>query len=288
MTRSYHKSNYGGLVRRTPAGPLLAAITVAGFLSAQDRPAPVPLSDIPIQQELNLLGNYDDAKRIFQEKEQTNKFVFARLIYNGLIPGHIKNWYTDYPKGDEQLIWALSRLTHLDVAEHPRAIAITDPTLFRYPFIYTSEPGQMVLSSEDAKIMREYLDRGGFWMLDDFWGSFEWGNMAAELKKVMPNAEIRNIPLDHEIFHQFFDVDRLKQVPSLAYLYNGGITHEQDGFAAECKGIWDDKGRLVVVINHNTDLGDAYEWMDLKEYPYEFSSYAYRIAVNTFMYALSH
>ena len=77
-------------------------------------------------------------------------------------------------------------------------------------------------------------------------------------------------------------------MPSLAYLNNGGITHEQDGFAPECKGIWDDKGRLVVVINHNTDLGDAYEWMDLKEYPYEFSSYAYRIAVNTFMYALSH
>jgi hypothetical protein len=77
-------------------------------------------------------------------------------------------------------------------------------------------------------------------------------------------------------------------VPSLAYAYNGGITYEQDGFAAECRGIWDKDGRLVVVINHNTDLGDAYEHMDKKEYPYEFSSYAYRIAVNTFMYALSH
>jgi hypothetical protein len=274
-------------VKRTTAGTLLAAVLIAGFLSAQDRPAPIPFQ-IPIQEELNLLGNYEDAKRISQEKELTNKFVFVRLIYNGRIPGYIKNWYTDYPKGDEQLIWALSRLTHLDVAEHPRAIAITDPELFRHPFVYTSEPGQMVLSSEDAEIMREYLNRGGFWMLDDFWGSFEWGNMAAEMRKVLPNAEIRDIPMSHEIFHQFFDVKRLTQVPSLAYLVNGGITHEQDGFTPECKGIWDDKGRLVVVINHNTDLGDAYEWMDLKEYPYEFSSYAYRIAVNTFMYALSH
>jgi len=261
-------------VKGTATAALLVTIFAAGFLSAQE--------------ELGLRGNYDDAKKIIQEKQQSNQFVFARLIYNGRIPGYIKNWYTDYPKGDEQLIWALRRLTQLDVAEHEHAIALTDPELFRYPFVYTSEPGQMLLTPEDAKIMREYLDRGGFWMLDDFWGSFEWGNMAAEMKKVLPNAEIQNIPLSHPLFHQFFDVDRLKQVPSLAYLQNGGITYEQDGFTPECKGIWDDKGRLVVVINHNTDLGDAYEWMDLKEYPYEFSSYAYRIAVNTFMYALSH
>ena len=261
-------------MKGTAIAALLVTIFAAGLLSAQE--------------ELGLLGNYDDAKKIIQEKQQSNQFVFARLIYNGRIPGYIKNWYTDYPKGDEQLIWALRRLTQLDVAEHEHAIAVTDPELFRYPFVYTSEPGQMLLTPEDARIMREYLDRGGFWMLDDFWGSFEWGNMAAEMKKVLPNAEIQNIPLSHPLFHQFFDVDRLKQVPSLAYLNNGGITYEQDGFAPECKGIWDDKGRLVVVINHNTDLGDAYEWMDLKEYPYEFSSYAYRIAVNTFMYALSH
>ena len=98
-------------------------------------------SPLRSQEELGLLGNYDDAKRIIQEKQQTNQFVFARLIYNGRIPGYIKNWYTDYPKGDEQLIWALRRLTQLDVAEHERAIAITDPELFRYPFVYTSEPG---------------------------------------------------------------------------------------------------------------------------------------------------
>jgi hypothetical protein len=241
------------------------------------------------QEELHLVGNYDDAKEIEQDTEDTNQFAFVRLIYNGRIPGYIKNWYTDYPKGDEQLIWALRRLTHLDIAEHVRAIAITDPALFKYPFIYTSEPGQMVLTQKDAEIMREYLERGGFWMMDDFWGSFEWGNLVTELKKVMPDAEIKDIPLSHPIFHQMFDIDELKQVPSLAYLYNPqNITWEQDGFVPECKGIWDKNGRLVIVINHNTDLGDAYEWMDLPEYPYEFSSYAYRIAVNTIVYALSH
>jgi hypothetical protein len=274
-TRGYHNSNYGGLVKGAAAA-FLVTVLAAGLLPAQ------------IQDVLGLQGNYDDAKRIPHEPRSTNQFVFARLIYNGRIPRYIKNWYTDYPEADQHLIWALNRLTQLNVAEHEHPIAITDPELFRYPFVYTSEPGQMLLTPEDAKIMREYLDRGGFWMLDDFWGSFEWGNLVAEMKKVVPDAEIRDIPISHPLFHQFYDVDRLKQVPSLAYTINGGITYEQDGFYPECKGIWDENGRLMVVINHNTDLGDAYEHMDLPQYPYEFSSYSYRIAVNTFMYALSH
>ena len=61
------------------------------------------------------------------------------------------------------------------------AIAVTDPDLFKYPFLYTSEPEQMVLSDKDAAIMREYLARGGFWMLDDNWGTFEWAAMERQL-----------------------------------------------------------------------------------------------------------
>src|SRR5262245_5539288 len=128
VTRRYHNSIYGGLVKRTPAAALLATILAAGFLSGQ------------IQDELGLIGDYTDAKRIVQDREEQNGFVFVRLIYNGRIPGYIKNWYTDYPDGDKHLVWALRRLTQLDVAEHERAIAINDPELFRYPFVYTSEP----------------------------------------------------------------------------------------------------------------------------------------------------
>ncbi len=294
-------------MKRPAAVALLCMILTASLLLAQRELNPPADQDRPISQARlaeilgsddganpDFIGSYDDAKSIEQDKQLTNQFVFTRLIYNGRIqdsfPRHYaKNWYTDYPKGDRQLIWALRRLTQLDIAENERAIAITNPDLFRYPFIYTSEPGQMVLTSKDAEIMREYLGRGGFWMLDDFWGSFEWGNLAAEMKKVLPEGEIKDIPLDHPIFNEMFKVERLKQVPSIAYLINPGhITWEQDGFVPECKGIWDKKGRLVVVINHNTDLGDAYQWMDIPEYPYEFSSYAYRIAVNTIVYALSH
>jgi len=239
-------------------------------------------------QELGLLGRYDDARYIDQPKGDTNQIVFARLIYNGRIPGYYKNWYTDYPKSDRLLIMGIKRLTNLNIADHEKAVALTDPDLFKYPFLYTSEPEQMVLTDEDAGILREYLARGGFWVLDDFWGSFEWEAMERQLRKVLPTAEIKDIPKNHPIFHTFYDIDKIIQVPSLAYVYNGGITWEQDGFVAECKGVWDDHGRLVMVINHNTDLSDAYEWADEPKYPNYFSAYAYRLAINFFLYALTH
>ena len=239
-------------------------------------------------QELGLLGRYDDAHYIEQPLDDTNQIVFARLIYNGRIPGYYKNWYTDYPKADRQLIMGLKRLTNLNIADYERAVALNDPDLFKYPFIYTSEPAQMVLTDEDAAAMREYLERGGFWIMDDFWGSFEWQSMERQLKKILPTAEIKDIPRDHTIFHQFYDIDKIIQVPSLAYAYNGGITWEQDGFVPECKGVWDDRGRLMIVINHNTDLGDAYEHADNPLYPSYFSGYAYRVAINFILYSLTH
>jgi hypothetical protein len=239
-------------------------------------------------QELGLLGRYDDARYIDQPKGETSQIVFTRLIYNGRIPGYYKNWYTDYPAAGHHLIEGLKRLTNLNIADQERVVAINDPDLFRYPFIYTSEPEQMVLTDQDAAIMREYLGRGGFWIMDDFWGSFEWQAMERQLRKILPTVEIKDIPRDHPIFHQFYDIDKIIQVPSLAYVFNGGITWEQDGFVAECKGVWDDHGRLMIVINHNTDLGDAYEHADNPQYANKFGGYAYRIAINFILYALSH
>jgi hypothetical protein len=239
-------------------------------------------------QELGLLGRYDDAKYLRQSTSDTNQIVFTRLIYNGRIPGYYKNWYTDYPEAGYHLIMGLKRMTNLNIADQERAVAINDPDLFRYPFVYTSEPEEMVLTDEDAGTMREYLERGGFWIMDDFWGSFEFQSMERQLKKILPTAEIKDIPRDHPLFHQFYDVDQVIQVPSLAYAFNGGITWEKDGFVAQCKGVFDDHGRLMIVINHNTDLGDAYEHADNPAYPQHFSAFAYRIAVNFILYSLTH
>src|SRR3989344_5061185 len=108
--------------------------------------------------------------------------TFVRLIYNGRIPGYIKNWYTDYPKGDQALVAMLGRSTGAQIAEEPRAIPILHPDLFNYPMVYSLEAGQMLLDDPQRKRMREYLERGGFWMIDDFWGTHEWDNFESEMR----------------------------------------------------------------------------------------------------------
>jgi hypothetical protein len=240
--------------------------------------------------ELLLDGNYADFTRLDPQTPQNHEFTFVRLIYNGRIPGYLKNWYTDYPKGDRQLIQALQRLTDLDVAPQERALPIHHPDLFNYPMIYSGEAGQMQFDRSDARTLREYLERGGFWMIDDFWGTFEWQSFEQEMKKVLPDYPIVDIPLNSPIFHVVFDVDEVIQVPNVGYAYCQPHckTWELDGYKAEVRGIFDKTGRLLVLINHNTDLMDASEWADEPLYPQKFSAYAYRIFSNAVIYTMSH
>jgi hypothetical protein len=240
------------------------------------------------QTDLEFMGRYTDAEVIDQSMEETGQLIFVRLIYNGITPGYYKNWYTDYPKAGKFLVPGVERLTNLNIAMGERAIAINDPELFKYPLIYTSEPEQMLLTAEDAAILREYLNRGGFWIMDDNWGGFDMARIEQLLKKILPDRKVEDIPLSHPLFHAFYDIDKLIQTPSTAYLFNGGITWETDGFAPECKGVFDDAGRLMVVINHNTDLGDAYENADVPGYPVPFTVYGYKLAINMIVYALTH
>jgi Domain of unknown function (DUF4159) len=241
------------------------------------------------QEGLDYEGNYADFRRLPPQTIQEHDFTFVRLMYNGRIPHYLKNWYTDYPTGDRNLVRILGRVTGIDVAPETRVIPVHHGDLFSYPMIYSSEAGQMVLDAADASTLREYLLRGGFWMIDDFWGSFEWKNFQHEIKKVFPDSEIVDVPLSHPIFHVFYDIDRPMQVPNIAYAYNPGTpTWEQDGFEPYVRGIFDSTGRLLVLINHNTDLMDASEWADDPLYPQRFAAYSYRVFSNAVVYAQSH
>lgn len=241
------------------------------------------------QEELDFEGNYSDVSRLPQQTLQKHDFTFVRLMYNGRIPHYLKNWYTDYPTGDRNLVQVLLRTTDVDVATATRVIPIRDLDLFQYPMVYSSEAGQMLFDDRDANALREYLMRGGFWMIDDFWGTFEWANFERQIKKVFPDRDIVNIPRRHPIFHVLFDINEPMQVPNIGYAYSPGTpTWEQDGYEPDVRGIFDDAGRLLVFINHNTDLMDASEWADDPLYPQKFSAYSYKIFSNAAVYALSH
>lgn len=217
------------------------------------------------------------------------EFTFVRSVYGGLGGwNYYKSWATDWPKADRQFILGIKRLTNIKVADQERALQFTDPEIFRYPFVYAVEVGHWDLSEEEASGLREYLQRGGFLFCDDFWGSWEWENFQQNINRVLPGSRIVEVPLSHPIFHCYYDISEILQVPNVGNALYGRITHEQDGYVPHCRGIFDENGRLMVVISWNSDLGDAWEWADLPGYPARYSTYAYQMGINAIVYAMSH
>ena len=146
----------------------------------------------------------------------------------------------------------------------------------------------MYMTESEVKGLREYLLAGGFLMIDDFWGQWEWDNFEAEIKRVLPEYPILEVPLDHPIFNTVYNIEEIVQVPNIGNAQRGGPTWERDGRVPYVRGIFDENGRLMVIINWNTDIGDAWEWAENPYYPLRYSTYAIEITVNIIVYAMSH
>jgi hypothetical protein len=218
------------------------------------------------------------------------EYTFTRLRYDSSRGWRGGSWRTDWPKADEQFIyglrgWVQSRLA---ISDEPTTVSCDDPELFSYPLIYAVEPGFMDLSTEDAAKLREYLLRGGFLMLDDFWGEYEWWNVREQMRRVFPEYPIQELPLDHPIFHCYFDINEVVQVPMVGNWICCRITHEKGGIVPYYHGISDESGRVMVFIARNTDNGDAWEWIDHPDYPLKYGLAAYRLGMNVIIYAMSH
>ncbi len=196
-------------------------------------------------------------------------------------------WATDFPKGDQQFLVVLKRLMGLNAYDWENPVHLADPKLRRHPLIYMVEVGQMDLTDAEVEGLRSYLLAGGFMIADDFWGSREWAVFEWNMARVFPEFSIVDLPMDHEIFSVFYDIDEIVQVPSI----NGAIrgrTYERDGVVPHVRGIFDGDGRLMVVINWNTDLGDAWEWAESPRYPLEYSTFAYEMGANMIVYGMTH
>ncbi len=223
-------------------------------------------------------------------EEGPREFYFTRAIYSGsrgMWGRGRPPWATDYPKADLQFVFGLRRLTRIDAYERDHAMPLTDPELSRFPFLYALEVGYMSMTDAEVEGLRRYLLAGGFLFIDDFWGTWEWRNFEYEIGRVLPDLQIVDLPLEHPIFHTFYDIDKIIQVPSVRII-RGGPTWEQDGYVPYVKAIFGEDGRLMVIINWNTDLGDAWEWVDNPYYPLEYSNFAYQMAINAILYAMSH
>jgi hypothetical protein len=231
--------------------------------------------------------------------DKKHEFHFVRGIYTSAtdmletraygVPGW---WAIDYPKADEQLMVAVSRLTNIDTFDSSQAMSLTDPELRNYPFLYMLEMGRSAaLTESEVSALHDYLMAGGFLVIDDFWGTAQWNRFESQIKRVLPGRPIVELDHSHPVFNIFYDIPEILQVPNVRqgqWSVYGGPTYEFDGYQPQVRGIFDDEGRLMVLINWNTDLGDGWEWADDPYYPLRFSTYAFQVAVNFIIYGMTY
>lgn len=217
-----------------------------------------------------------------------NEFAFARLIYRGNDASDWgPRWRVDWPAAENHLLSGIERFTRINNKDEGVTLELTDDEIFDYPWLYAVEVGSLSLSTTEAQRLREYCLRGGFFMVDDFHGPFEWANFAYAMKQVFPERDIVELKNDNTIFHVLYDLPDKQQIPGIRPL-RSGRTWERGGNIPHWRGILDDSGRIMVAINFNMDLGDAWEHADWPEYPAHYSSMAYQLAINYVLYAMTH
>jgi hypothetical protein len=213
-------------------------------------------------------------------------------------PGY---WTMDYPRSDRHLLAGVRRLTRIDVRSAEQVVNLdgTDD-VYNWPVMYAVEVGHWLLPDDQAKQLGEYLNRGGFLMVDDFHGDREWSIFVQSMQRALPGREIVDLPDKDPIFHTIYDLSDRFQVPGAQFFesnlpYEAGMDRTisgapdyRAGMTPHWRGIYDDKGRVMVAICHNMDLGDAWEVSDEPRYPEKWASLAYRIATNYFIYDLTH
>jgi hypothetical protein len=219
----------------------------------------------------------------------THEFEFARLYYSdGGYGWRGGSWRVDWPDAEYHFTQGVSRLTRLDMGKNGVEVRLDDDRIFDYPWLYAVEVGYWRLTDYEAGRLREYLLRGGFLMVDDFHGLEQWFNFKEGLNRVFPDRPVVDIPDNDEVLHVLYDLDQRIQIPGIAALMANRTFEEFDDPDPHWRGVYDDAGRLMVAINHNMDLGDAWEHADDPGYPHPMTALAYRFAVNYTIYAMTH
>jgi len=244
------------------------------------------------------------------ERAAAPEFIFVRAKYTNYpgrggsgyghgFSGTWRQWWeTDFSDADRNLLRGLRRYTTMDTSlKGYQAMSLTDPMLFEYPFLYINMKRIPLYSGngpdfkpEEAAVLREYMLRGGFVMIDDFWGPEHWQDFLVELAKIFPERRPEKLAIDHPIFHSFFDIDEIKQVPGrgVTWGFGRGFMLDNADYPTAVHGVFDDSGRLMMAVNFNTDLGDGWEHTFDEFYPTRYCNAAYKIGINTIIYALSH
>jgi hypothetical protein len=239
----------------------------------------------------------------FRPAEHTDRaFAFCRLMYESVRSEPAgSGWRTDYPYADINFMIRASELTKAQVSLNGKGdpnhwvVRITDDALFDCPFLMTSDVGTIGLAADEVTRLREYLLKGGFLWVDDFWGTAAWQQWTQEIAKVLPPSQypIIDAPLDHVVFKTLFNVEKVPQITNIGFWrgVGGSTTSERgsDSEEAHLRIITDVHGRIMVLMTHNTDVADSWEREgEDPEFFRSFSPNGYALGINVLLYALTH
>ena len=240
------------------------------------------------------------APKMATPQDFDGNFLFCRILFRNAPDGDGDGWGVDYPRADINLTFRLSELTTTTVSRDPEdefkhvVVRLSDPLLYHCPFVMMTEPGGAFFDENEAARLHDYLLKGGFLWVDDFWGEFAFSHWAGEIGKALPpeHYPIIDVPLEHALFHTLYDIRRILQVPSINFWGRSGETSERgrDSAVPHVRAILEeDGGRIMVLMTHNTDFGDAFEREgDDHRYFLQFAPEGYAFGVNAIVYSMTH
>ena len=237
---------------------------------------------LPVEEE-SPQPSRPDAEFHFVRLEYRDRFTARRGFGRGW-------WRQDWPEAEIHFAMGLRRLTRIDVGER-RHVPLTDDRIFEYPWAYATQVGYWDLSSDEIDRLREYLLKGGFLVVDDFHGPQDWEVFRESMERVFPGKPITDIDAGDSLMRVLYDIKERTYIPGLRHLRRGpgGSVVVQPEFTPPYwRAIHDDDGHLVVAINFNMDVGDAWEHADMPEYPEAMTGLAYRFGINYIVYAMTH
>lgn len=232
--------------------------------------------------------------------EAKGGFVFCRLWYDASrgMPSGL-GWSTDYPAAEHNFMTRIEELTstRIDYWENGdpgyAAVRATDPDLFECPFLFMSDPGSVTFTQAEVEGLREYLLKGGFLWADDLWGERAWSYFNREMDRILPEHELEEITPDHPLFSTHYVVEEIPQIPSFqSWSRSGGQTSEfgRETDTPRMHAIFDDHGRILVLVSHDTDIADGWERETAADprFFYLFSPPAYGLGINVLLWVMSH
>jgi hypothetical protein len=224
-------------------------------------------------------------------------FTFARIKYRSTMDRSSYAWWTDFPDADLNLSWRLNQLTSLKVDPNGKVVELTDDALFDFPFAVMSGVPAIQMNAEEAAVLRRYLLNGGFVLVDDFWSDRNYDHFYNEVvKRAFPEAKYEPVELglDHPIFHCVYDLKEKPQIPNVGFAirnrFTGLTSEDPEGKGPHYRALFDEKGRMMMLMCHNTDLGDG--WEEEGTDPWFFKEFsekkAYPLGINIIVYVMTH